>query len=421
MLTVLIISTVAYSCTAFMAAKGDKVLIGRNADSKNLKARMLVLPSSELRKYGVIFLGQQGDGNNGRGAFIKVQCMNDQGLWYGSTALYGGPLPDRNDIKNYYNKPIMPYDLITYIMENCTTVDEAIEFFATYYYPVWNGHHLFVDEEGNSVIIEFGEKDVVFMRKKGDYQVMTNFPNAYSTNARWYNCYRYKVAESMLENSNEISIDLFRSVCDATHQEGSYPTSLSIVYDLKSRDFYLYYFHNYEEFLKFNVDEMLQKGENYYKLPELFNQINLRFPINGEKVNQSSLTFLWNGNAESYNLYYSTDMNFMNVEPVIISAFYFPVETSMSFFTFCFGSLIFGVILIRKKKTMPLIIGLTIVSFFLSCEIDIVKSPFTPSTIEHHQTVENLQSNDLYYWKVEAIGSEGINSESIVQTFKTKD
>lgn len=416
------ISTVAYSCTAFMAAKGDKVLIGRNADSKNSNARMLVLPPSELRKYGVIFLGQQGDGNSGWGAFIKVQCMNDQGLWYGSTALYGGGLPDRNDVKNYYNKPIMSYDLITYIMENCSTVDEAIEYFTTYYYPVWNGHHLFVDEEGNSVIIEFGEKDVVFLRKNGDYQVMTNFPNTDSTNTRWYNCYRYNTAESMLENSDEISIDFFRSICDATHQEASYPTSLSIVYDLKNRNFYLYYFHNYEEFLKFNVYEVLQMGEHYYKLPELFNQIKLRFPISGEEVNQSSVTFLWNGNAENYNLFYSTDPNFTDVEPITISASYFPVETSMTLFMFYFGALIFGAIFIRKKKAMSLIIVLTIVSYFLSCEkSDIVESPITPSTIEHRHAIENLQPNTLYYWKVEAIGSENINSESIVQTFKTID
>jgi hypothetical protein len=53
--------------------------------------------------------------------------------------------------------------------------------------------------------------------------------------------------------------------------------------------------------------------------------------------------------------------------------------------------------------------------------MDIVSAPFTPSTIEHHQTVENLQPGTLYYWKVVAIGSKGINSESIVYKFRTTD
>ena len=57
----------------------------------------------------------------------------------------------------------------------------------------------------------------------------------------------------------------------------------------------------------------------------------------------------------------------------------------------------------------------------MSCQIDIVEPPFTTSTIEHHQTVDNLQPGKLYYWKVEAIGPEGINSETTAQTFKTNN
>lgn len=75
-------------------------------------------------------------------------------------------------------------------MEECSTVNE-FGFFATYYYPgVWNGHHLFGDNDGNSVIIELSEKNVVFMRRKSNYQAMTGFPNADLSLARWYNCHR---------------------------------------------------------------------------------------------------------------------------------------------------------------------------------------------------------------------------------------
>jgi len=62
-----------------------------------------------------------------------------------------------------------------------------------------------------------------------------------------------------------------------------------------------------------------------------------------------------------------------------------------------------------------------IVNFYISCDWDIVTSPFSPSTIEHHQTVENLTPSTLYYWKVVAIGTEGINSESIIHLFRTRD
>jgi hypothetical protein len=399
-----------------MAAKEDKILTGRNADWNNIDVRMLVIPPSEA-KYGRIYLGAEGSGG-----FINTTGMNDQGLWYGSTSLYdGAALPTRNDIKNYYNKPTWPYELIEKVMEECTTVDEAIIIFSTYFEPYWTGHYLIVDKDGNSVIIEFGEKDVVFIPKKNIYQVMTNFPNADTLNARWYNCYRYKTAESMLANSDEISTDLFRTICDAVHQEGSSPTSLSTVYDLNNGNLFVYYFHNYEEVLVFNLNEELTKGENYYKIPEYFNQIKLGYPINGEHVNPSSVSFSWNGNAEYYNLYYSTDPNYIGAEPIMNKITDSPLEKSISFSYLFWGPLVFATIWVRRKTILLLIIGCIIVFFYVSCETDTISSPFASSFIEHNKTIENLQPATLYYWKVVAIGKEGINSESILQKFKTMD
>jgi len=96
-------------------------------------------------------------------------------------------------------------------------------------------------------------------------------------------------------------------------------------------------------------------------------------------------------------------------------------ETSMTHFAFYFGLLVFGSMFIRKKKTKALIIGFTIVCFLISCESNNIEPPFVTSTVEHYQTVENLQPDTLYYWKVVAVGTEGINSESTVQTFTTGD
>jgi hypothetical protein len=123
--------------------------------------------------------------------------------------------------------------------------------------------------------------------------------------------------------------------------------------------------------------------------------------------------------------YYTTDPSFTNVKPIKVPDSQSSGENSMTFSACWFGILLFGMIRMRKKITVTVILCLIIVSLFLSCGIQItdppVKSPFAPSAIEHRQTVENLQSNTQYYWKVVAIGSEGINSESIVQTFSTKD
>ncbi len=408
----------AGDCTAFMAAKGNKVLAGRNADWNNLSVRMRVLPASE-GKYGRVYLGAEG--GQGVGSFINTTGMNDQGLWYGSTSLYDGTaLPVRNDIKNYYNKPTLNYDLVQKVMEVCSTVDEVIEYFAEYYYPVWNGHHLFVDRHGNSVIIEFGEKDVVFVRRSGDHQVMTNFPNADTLNARWYNCWRYRTADCMLFESQDISTEFFRSVCDAVHQGGKNPTSLSTVYDVTTGDLYVYYFHNYEEVLAFNLYDELAKGEQYYSLPDYFRQTRANYPTGGESVSPSAVTFSWNGNAQDYDLYYSTDPSFTGATPVRTSDSVAPLRSSVGFSVLCIGVLVLGAGCRRRKRICMLLYGLVVISAFASCNIEaVVESPFAPSSIEHHLTVENLQPNTQYYWKVIAQEPGDVRSESSVQTFRT--
>jgi hypothetical protein len=417
--TILLASMTVEASTAFMAAKGKKVLTGRNGDSGNLNIRMRVLPASE-GKYGRIYLGAEG--GQGIGTFYNTTGMNDQGLWYGATSLYDGEaLPVRNDIKNYYNKPTLNVDLVQRVMEVCSTVDEVIEYFTRYYYPVWNGHDLFVDRNGNSVIIEFGEKDVVFVRRNGDHQVMTNFPNADTLNARWYNCYRYKTADCMLSESQDMSTDFFRSVCDAVHLRGKNPTSLSTVYDVITGDLYVYYFHNYEEVLVFNVYDELAKGEKYYVLPDFFRQTRANYPTRGESVSPSSVTFSWSGNAQGYDLYYySTDLNFMGARPATTSASVTPARSSAACSILCIGVLVLGLGSQRGKRVFVFLIGVVMISAFASCTLEtVVESPFAPSLIEHHLTVKNLQPNTQYYWKVVAQEPGDVRSQSSVQTFRT--
>jgi len=416
--TILLASITVEASTAFMAVKGKRVLTGRNGDWGNLNIRMRVLPASE-GKYGRIYLGAEG--GQGIGGFINTTGMNDQGLWYGATSLYDGEaLPVRNDIKNYYNKPTLNVDLVQRVMEVCSTVDEVIECFSTYYYPVWNGHDLFVDRYGNSVIIEFGEKDVVFIRRSGDHQVMTNFPNADTLNARWYNCYRYKMSDRMLAETQNISTDFFRYVCDAVHLGGKNPTSLSTVYDVTTGDLYVYYFHNYEEVLVFNVYDELAKGEKYYILPDYFRQTKVNYPKKGESVSPSSVTFSWNGNAQGYDLYYSTDPNFTGATPASTSASVAPVQSSVGFSVLYIGVLVLGAGFQRMKRLLVLLSGVVMISAFASCTIEVpVESPFAPSLIEHHLTVKNLQPNTQYYWKVIAQEPRDVRSQSSVQTFRT--
>jgi len=397
----------ATACTVYSAARAGRILAAKNMDWSNLDSRILFIPPS-TEKYGRVYLGVEVPEG-----FCNTSGMNDQGLWYA-----GASLPERTDVRNHYNKPRIQGELVERAMEECATVEQVIDLFTEYWEPWWDGHSMFTDRYGNSVVIEFGDKDVVFIQKQGDYQVMTNFYLADSVNARWNNCYRYKLADYVLKNSNEISIDLFRSLANDVHQEGANPTVLTSIHDLISGDIFIYNFYNYDEVVRFNLQEELEKGDGYYALPDLFNQIKLRTPAPEEVIRATSVTFEWNGDAESYQLYYSADPNFDDTVPLEVVDAHTLGLGGLTLCSLPLGLLLIGGIRRRKKGWATLVASLIMLSLLAACSQDLlISSPYAPSRNAHSVTVENLQTDTLYYWKVVALGQDGINSESTVQAF----
>ncbi len=124
---------------------------------------------------------------------------------------------------------------------------------------------MFSDKSGDSVIIEGDE----FLRKKGSFQVVTNFYQSRQENDRTM-CPRFDLAVGMLEKSQEVSLALCRRVLAATAQEGGAPTQYSNVFDLKQGLVYLYHFHNFEEVVVFDLAKELEKGERVLEIAGLF-------------------------------------------------------------------------------------------------------------------------------------------------------
>ena len=152
------------ACSVFNASRIDKVYAATNKDWNNPETRIRFYAPSE-GKYGRVYFGYQIPEG-----FQNVGGMNDQGLWYD-----GASLPARSDIYNHFDKPTVKGELCEKALEECATVEEVIQMYEHYYTPHWQGHSMWADRFGNSVIIEYGEKDVVCIQKEQEIQVMTNF------------------------------------------------------------------------------------------------------------------------------------------------------------------------------------------------------------------------------------------------------
>jgi len=251
----LIISLFTYSnlfaCTVFYYSDGKMVLAGNNEDAKDPFTKIWFIPSKE-NKYGRVYFGFK------EGGYMGV--MNDQGLFFDGLAT------ETLKVTLSVNKETYKGDLVDKVMAECATVEEVLELFDKYNLQFMESLMLmFGDKAGNSVIIEGDVK----ICKKGNYQIATNFYQSKSEPAS-YTCSRYNIAEEILKNNVQVTIDLFRKILAATHQEGKYPTQYSNIYDLKNGIIYLYHFHNFENVVILNLNEELKKGEHSYDLPSLF-------------------------------------------------------------------------------------------------------------------------------------------------------
>jgi len=249
------------SCTIVMVSRGDMILAGNNEDWTYPFNKIWVVPASK-DEYGRICFGFAFD-MKGR---YTAGGMNDQGLF-----IDGNGLSQSTGWKPMEGKPTFRGILEDHILAHCATVEDAIRFFQKNNVPnLKTGRFPIADRTGDTVIVEWSQDRIRFLRKKGDYQISTNFV-ASNYKPEEYPCYRYRLANQLLGGARGFSVDVIRQVLAATRYLSSRTVTLfSYICDLKSGDIYIYNFHHFLDVFRMNLHEEMTGGEKVYYIPRLF-------------------------------------------------------------------------------------------------------------------------------------------------------
>ena len=258
-----------YACTGFMMSDGENVLVGNNEDYKIPYTRVWFVPA-ENERYGRVYFGYDDWSPQGG--------MNDHGLFFDFFAT------KKLEIKLSNENPKFPGPMIDTMMAEYATVEEVLDMLSQYNLEWMSKIQMFiVDKSGDAAIIEGDE----VIRKSGSYQVVTNFRLSKIPEdqrpCRWpaWSCSRYKRAQKMLAESDTATVAHFRDILKATHRDNVIARTLySNIYDLKNGLVYLYYLHDFDSEVIFDLSEELKKGRHYFELPSLFGK-ELRY---GRKV-----------------------------------------------------------------------------------------------------------------------------------------
>ncbi|MFX0094929.1 MAG: carcinine hydrolase/isopenicillin-N N-acyltransferase family protein, partial [Candidatus Hodarchaeota archaeon] len=255
------------SCTIFSIDIGNKVLFGNNEDYKLWGTYIWFVPTHPGR-YGAVYFGFQNNSSVHDGH--AQGGMNSWGL-----CVDGNGLPMAH-INAHPEKPRPAGFIMESVLEECATVNQTISWFQNHNFgDRFSGQAHFADAYGNSVVVSPGsDGELAFTRKNNSkYLVSTNF-NLANVNHGYYPCWRYDTAVSMIEaihSEEDLTIAACRDILDAVHAEGEYFTKYSNIFDLKSREIYVYHLRNFTEYIKLNLTEELAQGEHMYRISDLFN------------------------------------------------------------------------------------------------------------------------------------------------------
>ncbi len=303
----LISTSFGLACTGFTASDDNKVLVGINEDNIPSRRWVEIFPPDE-GKFGKIFFCYQING--------RQQGMNDQGLFWDG---FYAPYLEITKGEGKISIPDRQYFFNNTLAENCSTVYDVVDLLNRHDIRDFRYEELqilFVDRFGNSMIFEGDE----YVFKEGDYQAVTNF---YQTHPELggYGFDRYETAITMLENMNELSMNYFRDICDATHQEWNYPypkTIYSLVCDLTHNKINYYYEYDYSKVWGINLTELFEYGRNTYDVLKILNNHNPNKPFrpdgpkNGETSKEYNFTASTSDN-DGNQIYYKWDFGDGNI------------------------------------------------------------------------------------------------------------
>jgi hypothetical protein len=145
------------------------------------------------------------------------------------------------------------------MLETCTTVAEAENFFRTYYEPGFSTSKILVsDSTGASIII--GAKDGSLEVKK--FHQNMGFG------------YGQKQLDNLLPKVQEASLSNAVNLLKPCLQKGKSATKYANVFDLKSGDIFLYPLGKFDNPIRLNLATELAKGGHFYDIPEIYQQVD---------------------------------------------------------------------------------------------------------------------------------------------------
>jgi len=293
------------ACTIFKTTTSERTLVGNTEDWVDANAKVWFLNATP-EKHGRVFFGFANGWAQGG--------MNDQGLFFDGIA------GSAQDWRTVDHRKDYPGNLCEKILEEATTVNDAIAYFEQYNFPsLIVGIYVFVDATGSTAAISYA----------GDQLKIETF-----STASFAKGYRGKNAITLLNASPPIDIQSMAQILKKCQRRDNYSTQYSNVYDLHSLEFFVYPSTGSVNEFYFDLNTELSKGDHYYDLARLPEQVDNELNVDHKtrpirSVSSSSLRELvgqYDSDNASFSIKHFEDRLLLNSEIIFDAIMSFEIH-----------------------------------------------------------------------------------------------
>ena len=242
-----------------------KTMVGCNHDAWLTTPKIWFETAKQQNEYGTVFTGSR---EVSPYRTTPQSGMNTVGLAFSRLSSYypvqNNPFSNRLKITN-------EADYLSEILHKCATVKEVKKLIEQYDHSFFlNDVFLYVDNLGDYLIVEPYK---LIVGNNPNY-VLSNFCPSITDNEQARKLERYRNGEDFLKNQKAItSLDFCTtlsdtmSVCRIRNGDGTLITS---IFDTKEKIVSLYFYHNFDTLVQYELTDELSKGDHIINIPEIF-------------------------------------------------------------------------------------------------------------------------------------------------------
>jgi len=255
----------AVACSMYKITVDGKTMVGCNHDTWFSTPRIWFANAKDPNEFGAGFTGAREVGGN---RTAPQSGMNEKGLVFSRLVAYhpaqNDPFPNRLTIGN-------EVDYLTDILHKCATVKDVKNYIEHYDHSVFiDDVFIYIDSSGSYLIVE----PYSLIEGNDPSYVLSNFCPSITDNEQARKLTRYRNGEDLLRTQKANSSLAYCSalsdtmhVCRSRNSDGTLITS---IWDTKDGSVDLYFYHDFDHSVRFDLSEELAKGDRTLDVSSLF-------------------------------------------------------------------------------------------------------------------------------------------------------